>query len=74
MKQKMIKFESLIKDGNHEALLTALHELETLEDSQQKYMVQLETEQVLLLNKIKELGQEILDSSSSPTSRRPSGP
>lgn len=72
MKQLMIKFQSLINTGNVEELSTALSELESLEDMQEEYMVQLETEQMLLLNKIKELGQEILNSSPS-LSRRSSG-
>lgn len=71
MKELMNKFESLIEDGNLEGLSTALSEIESLEDTQEEYMVQLETEQMLLLNKIKELGQEIMGSPS--LSRRSSG-
>lgn len=65
MKQMMMKFQNLIEDGNLEGLSTAMNELESLEDTQEQYMVQLETEQVLLLNKIKELGQEMFNSSPS---------
>ena len=72
MKQMMIKFQSLVEDGNLEGLSTSLSELQSLEDMQEEYMVQLETEQSLLLNKIKELGQEIFNSSPS-LSRRSSG-
>ncbi|KAM5571170.1 synaptotagmin-5 [Rosa sericea] len=72
MKQMMMKFQSLIEDGNLEGLSTAMSELESLEDTQEEYMVQLETEQSLLLNKIKELGQEMFDSSPS-LGRRSSG-
>lgn len=72
MKQMMVKFHSLLDGGNLEELSTELSELETLEDTQEEYMVQLETEQMLLLNKIKELGQEIFNSSPS-MSRRSSG-
>lgn len=72
MKQMMMKFQCLIEDGNLEGLSTAMSELEALEDTQEEYMVQLETEQTLLLNKIKELGQEIFNSSPS-LSRRSSG-
>ncbi|KAL3575065.1 hypothetical protein D5086_023166 [Populus alba] len=72
MKQLMIKFQSLIEEGNLEGLSTALSEMQSLEDMQEEYMVQIETEQMLLLNKIKELGQEIMSSSSS-LSRRSSG-
>ncbi|XP_039042870.1 uncharacterized protein LOC120181912 [Hibiscus syriacus] len=63
MKQMMIKLQSLIEDSNPEGKSAPLSELETLQDMQEEYMVQLETEQMLLLNKIKELGQEILNSS-----------
>ncbi|KAJ4713403.1 Synaptotagmin like [Melia azedarach] len=72
MKQMMVKFHSLLDGGNLEELSTELSELETLEDTQEEYMVQLETEQMLLLNKIEELGQEIFNSSPS-MSRRSSG-
>ncbi|KAI9384384.1 hypothetical protein POPTR_012G056000v4 [Populus trichocarpa] len=72
MKQLMIKFQSLIEEGSLEGLSTALSEMQSLEDMQEEYMVQIETEQMLLLNKIKELGQEIMSSSSS-LSRRSSG-
>jgi hypothetical protein len=65
----MIKFRSLIEDGNFEALSTVLSELETLEDTQEGYVAQLETEQMLLLSKIKELGQEIINSSPNLSRR-----
>ncbi|KAB2054753.1 hypothetical protein ES319_A12G276100v1 [Gossypium barbadense] len=65
MKQMMIKLQSLIDNGNLEGISTPLSELEALQDIQDEYMVQLETEQMLLLNKIKELGQEMLNSSPS---------
>lgn len=70
MKQMINKFQSMIEDGNIEGLSTALSELETLQDTQEECMAQLETEQMLLLNKIKELGQEICN--SSPPMRRKS--
>ncbi|XP_019457985.1 PREDICTED: extended synaptotagmin-1-like isoform X2 [Lupinus angustifolius] len=69
IKQMMIKCRSMIDDGNLEGLSTTLSELETLEDTQGGYIVQLETEQMLLLSKIKELGQEILSSSHSLSRR-----
>ena len=73
MKQMLTKLETIIEDGNLEGLSAAVSELESLEDMQEEYMVQLETEQMLLLNKIKELGQEFFNSSSSTSlSRRPS--
>lgn len=64
MKQTIIKLQSMIDDGNLEGLSTALSELESLEDTQEEYLLQLETEQTLLINKIKELGQEFLNSPS----------
>ena len=71
MKEMMIKLQTLIEDGNVEGLSESLCELETLHDMQEEYTAQLETEQMLLLNKISELGQEFLN--SSPTlSRRSS--
>nr|KYP69703.1 Multiple C2 and transmembrane domain-containing protein 1 [Cajanus cajan] len=69
IKQMMIKFRSFIEDGNLEGLSTTLSELETLEDTQEGYIVQLETEQMLLLSKIKELGREIINSSPSLSRR-----
>lgn len=68
----MVKFRSFIEDGNLEGLSTALSELEALEDTQEAYIDQLENEQMLLLSKVKELGQEIINSSPS-LSRRSSG-
>lgn len=73
MKQMMIKLQALIEDGDLEGLSMSMSELESLNDTQEGFMVQLETEQTLLLNKINELGQEIFNSSSSPIlSRRAS--
>lgn len=68
MKQALVKFQSLIEDGNLEELSAALSEIESIEDMQEEYMIQLETEQMLLINKITELGQEVF-SSSPPLSR-----
>jgi hypothetical protein len=59
------KIRSLIEDENLEELSTTLSELETLEDTQEGYIAQLETEQMLLISKINELGQEIINSSPS---------
>ncbi|BAB01103.1 unnamed protein product [Arabidopsis thaliana] len=56
MKQVMIKFQNLIDDGDLEGLAEALEELESLEDEQEQYLLQLQTEQSLLINKIKDLG------------------
>ncbi|KAL3512244.1 hypothetical protein ACH5RR_024961 [Cinchona calisaya] len=64
MKRTMIKFQSLIEDGNLEGLSASMIDLESLHDTQEEYISQLEMEQMLLLNKINELGQEVLNSSS----------
>lgn len=72
MKQIMARFHSLIEDGNLEELSTVASEMESLEDLREEYMIQLETEQMLLLNKIKELGQEFFNSSPPSLSRRSS--
>ncbi|KAI4365826.1 hypothetical protein MLD38_021779 [Melastoma candidum] len=71
MKHMATKLQSLIEEGNMEELATVAGEIERLQDVQEDYMVQLETEQMLLLTKIKELGQEILNS-SPPLSRKSS--
>ncbi|KAM7482995.1 hypothetical protein LguiB_007578 [Lonicera macranthoides] len=71
-KQMMIKFHSLIEDEDLEGLSSSLIELESLHDIQEECTARLETEQMLLLNKINELGQEILHSSSPSLSRRSS--
>lgn len=65
MKQMMLKFQSLLDDENVEELHALLSELESLHDTEEEYMVQLETQQKLLLNKINELGQEVINSSPS---------
>ncbi|KAA8542711.1 hypothetical protein F0562_023790 [Nyssa sinensis] len=69
MKQRMIKLQSLIDDGNLEGLSACLGEVESLYDTQEEYMLQLETQQMLLLNKINELGLEIFNSSPSLSRR-----
>ncbi|KAM3380353.1 synaptotagmin-5 isoform X4 [Capsicum galapagoense] len=75
MKQMMIKFQSLIEDDDLEGLSASLQELESLHETQEEFMVQLETEQTLLLNKINELGQEIINSSPCyALTRRPTLP
>ncbi|KAG5014737.1 hypothetical protein JHK85_020873 [Glycine max] len=68
MREMMKKFRSLIEDENLEGLTTTLSELESLEDTQEGYITQLETEQMLLLSKINELGREIINSSSRASS------
>ncbi|KAK7320035.1 hypothetical protein RJT34_04764 [Clitoria ternatea] len=64
IREMMKKFRSLIEDRNVEGLSTTLSELETLEDTQEGYIAQLESEQMLLLSKINELHQEMINSSS----------
>jgi hypothetical protein len=59
------KIRSLIEDENLQELSTTLSKLERLEDTQEGYIAQLETEQMLLISKINELGQEIINSSPS---------
>ncbi|GLU13003.1 hypothetical protein SLE2022_296530 [Rubroshorea leprosula] len=70
-KQSITKLQSLIEDGNIEGLSTALTDLEALGYEREENMVQLENEQMLLLDKIQDLGQEIFN--SSPSSSRSSG-
>ncbi|KAE9463915.1 hypothetical protein C3L33_04205, partial [Rhododendron williamsianum] len=70
MKEMMVKFQSLIEEGNIDVLSTSLSELESLHDMQDEYIVQLETEQMLLLGKINELGQEIFNASPSHPQQR----
>ncbi|XP_022929883.1 extended synaptotagmin-3-like isoform X2 [Cucurbita moschata] len=64
MKQTISKFQTLIEDVNLDELSACMSELESLEEVQEEYIQQLETEQRLLINKMKELGQEILNSYS----------
>ncbi|KAK7358279.1 hypothetical protein VNO77_00206 [Canavalia gladiata] len=73
IKEMMKKIRSSIEDGNLEGLSTSLSELETLEDTQEGYILQLETEQTLLLSKINELGQEMANSSFLTSSPSQSG-
>lgn len=61
----MIKLQSLVDNDDLEGVSKSLSELESLHETQEDYMVQLEMEQALLLNKINEIGQEILNSSPS---------
>lgn len=63
MKQTMMKIRSLIEDENLEEASLILNELESLHDDEEECITQLETEQMLLLNKISQLGQEIINSS-----------
>ncbi|XP_024992068.1 extended synaptotagmin-1 [Cynara cardunculus var. scolymus] len=69
MKEMMIKIRSLIEDENLEEVSSTLSELESLHEVEEECIIQLETEQMLLLNKINELGQEIINSSPSLSRR-----
>ncbi|XP_022881162.1 extended synaptotagmin-1 [Olea europaea var. sylvestris] len=69
MKNMMIKLQSLVDDDDLEGVSKSLSELESLHETQEEYVVQLETEQELLINKINELGQEIINSSPSLSRR-----
>nr|XP_043636776.1 uncharacterized protein LOC122607790 [Erigeron canadensis] len=67
MKQTMMRIRSLIEDESFEELSMSLNELESLHEVEEECILQLETEQMLLLNKINQLGQEIINSSPSPS-------
>ncbi|KAL0312737.1 UNVERIFIED_CONTAM: Multiple C2 and transmembrane domain-containing protein 1 [Sesamum radiatum] len=71
MKEMMIKLRSQVDENDVEGVSKSLTELESLHDAQEEFMVQLETEQTLLIDKINELGQEIFNA-SSPTLHRTS--
>lgn len=65
VKQLVRKFRNLVDDGDPEGLLLALSEMDSAEDLQQSYMLQLEREKRLLLHKINELDREINGHSAS---------
>ncbi|XP_021836703.1 synaptotagmin-5 isoform X2 [Spinacia oleracea] len=69
MKEMLMKLESVVEGKEDEEVLSSLSELQSLEDSQEQYMLQLETERMLLLNKINDLGQELLNSSPNISRR-----
>ena len=68
MKELVMRCQSAVEEGNVEGVSGMLSELQSLEDLQEDYMVQLETEQSLLVNKIKLLGDEIFNSSDNSAS------
>ncbi|KAL0324393.1 UNVERIFIED_CONTAM: Multiple C2 and transmembrane domain-containing protein 1 [Sesamum calycinum] len=68
MKEMMIKLRSQVDEDDLEGVSKSLTELESLHDAQEEFMLQLETEQTLLIDKINELGQEIFN--ASPTLHR----
>lgn len=63
MKRLLIKLQSLAGEEDLEELSITLTDLQSLEDEQKEYMLRLETERMLLLRKINELGQELFNSS-----------
>ncbi|KAK9714101.1 hypothetical protein RND81_06G071700 [Saponaria officinalis] len=69
MKQMLIKVQSMARAEDLEELSSTLTELQSLEHTQEEYMLQLETERMLLLNKINDLGQELLNSSPALSRR-----
>ena len=60
------KFHGLVGDGDLEGLSLALSEVDSIEDAQEEYMLQLEREKTLLIDKISELGHEISRTTSTP--------
>ncbi|PIN13548.1 putative Ca2+-dependent phospholipid-binding protein [Handroanthus impetiginosus] len=64
IKEMMLKLRSQVEDMDLEGVSKSLCELESLHEAEDEYMLQLRTEQMLLINKIDELGQEIFNSSS----------
>lgn len=69
MKLLLNKLQSSVGISDLEELSSTLSDLQSLEDSQEQYMLQLETERMLLLNKINDLGQELLNSSPNLSRR-----
>lgn len=68
MKELLKKLEELVDEGDLEGLSLTVSELETAEDTQEEHILLLEREKAMLINKIKELGHEIMRSASSPGS------
>ena len=59
------KFHVLVEDGDLEGLSLALSEVDSIEDAQEEYMLHLEREKTLLLDKISDLGHEISRTTST---------
>lgn len=66
MRDMVKKLQGQIEDGDLEALSLALSEVESVEDEQEEYMIQLEREKFMMINKINELGHEVTRTSSGP--------
>ncbi|EPS60544.1 hypothetical protein M569_14258, partial [Genlisea aurea] len=59
IKEMLMKLRSEIDDNDTDKLSKTVSELEILQNSQDEYVAQLQTEQKLMIDKINELGQEI---------------
>ncbi|XP_020592907.1 synaptotagmin-5 [Phalaenopsis equestris] len=68
MREMLKKLEGLVHEGDTESLSLSINALKSAQDAQEGYIVSLEREKTLLLNKINELGHELMRSSSSPSS------
>lgn len=68
MKEMLKKLQGLVDEGDLERLSPALSELESAGGMLEEYILLLEREKALLVNKINDLGHEIMRSSSSPSS------
>jgi ribosomal 50S subunit-associated protein YjgA (DUF615 family) len=66
MRDMLKKLKGLVEEGDLDTLSNALNEIESVEDTQQEYMDQLERERSLLISKIGELDHEINRTSSAP--------
>ncbi|KAI3946455.1 hypothetical protein MKX01_017671 [Papaver californicum] len=73
MRQVLRRLRRLVDDADVEALSLAVSEMESIQEVEEDYMVQLESEQSLLINKIGELCQEMYKASSPSPSRKNSG-
>ncbi|XP_077253770.1 C2 domain-containing protein [Tasmannia lanceolata] len=58
-RQIISTLQGLVDDGDLEGLSMALSQIESVEDAREEYILQLESEKKLLLNKIKELDLEM---------------
>ncbi|KAJ0962720.1 hypothetical protein J5N97_027842 [Dioscorea zingiberensis] len=67
IRELLKKVNGLIEDGDLENLSLALSEVENIEDGQVQYMLQLENEKTLLIEKISELGREMSRTTSAPS-------
>lgn len=67
MRNQLKKVQDLVDDGDLDGLSTFLSEVETSENTQEEYILRLEKERSLLLNKINDLRHEI--SKINPSSK-----